>query len=92
MKQSIIPAEQIAAAIDDRSWLQSLGRRLFLEKLAGLREGRLTVVDGTERRVFGDPDPRCALQATVEILHPQTYADAAFGGTVGAGEAYIRGF
>jgi cyclopropane-fatty-acyl-phospholipid synthase len=92
MKQSIIPAEQIAAAIDDRSWLQSLGRRLFLEKLAGLREGRLTVVDGAERRVFGDPDPRCALQATVEILHPQTYADAAFGGTVGAGEAYIRGF
>jgi len=92
MKQNIIPAEQMAAATDDSSWLQSLGRRLFLEKLAGLREGRLTVVDGAERRVFGDPDPRCALQATVEILHPQTYADAAFGGTVGAGEAYIRGF
>ncbi len=92
MKQNIIPAEQMAAATDDSSWLQSLGRRLFLQKLAGLREGRLTVVDGAERRVFGDPDPRCALQATVEILHPQTYADAAFGGTVGAGEAYIRGF
>jgi cyclopropane-fatty-acyl-phospholipid synthase len=92
MKQNIIPAEQIAAGDADRSSLQSLGRRLFLGKLAGLREGRLTIVDGTERRTFGDPDPRCALQATVEVLHPQTYADAAFGGTVGAGEAYIRGF
>ncbi len=25
------------------------------------------------------------------MLHPQTYADAAFGGTVGGGEAYMRG-
>ncbi len=28
---------------------------------------------------------------TVFVDHPQMYADAAFGGTVGAGEAYIRG-
>ena len=37
------------------------------------------------------PHAGCDLRATIEVLHPQTYADAAFGGTVGGGEAYIRG-
>ena len=31
------------------------------------------------------------LQARIEVLHPQFWADAAFGGTTSAGEAYIHG-
>jgi cyclopropane-fatty-acyl-phospholipid synthase len=72
--------------------LQRLGRRLFLAKLAELRQGQLTVVDGTERLSFGRPGTDCALHPTIEILHPQTWADVAFGGTVGGGESYLRGF
>ena len=44
-----------------------------------------------ERHVFGRRTAACDLHATLEVLHPQTFADAAFGGTVGGGEAYIRG-
>ncbi len=81
---------------DDRTgreptWLQRLGRRLFLQQLERLRHGELTVIDGTERRTFGRRSAECDLQVTLEVLHPQVYADAAFGGTVGGGEAYIRG-
>lgn len=90
MKPSIIPADGALPRSDRSSWLQRSGRRLFLQKLAGLREGELTVIDGSERWNFGRRDA-AAPRATIEILHPQTYADAAFGGTVGAGEAYIRG-
>ena len=37
-------------------------------------------------------DAECpTLSCTLYIDHAQTYADVAFGGTVGAGEAYIRG-
>ena len=72
--------------------LAGLGRRLLLGQLAGLRDGELTLVepDGTRHR-FGARTPRLDVAVTLEVLHPQLYADAAFGGTVGAGEAYIRG-
>jgi cyclopropane-fatty-acyl-phospholipid synthase len=91
VKPSIVPAIDGAQRPDRESWLQQFGRRLFLGRLARLREGELTVVDGPDRFTFGRRTPACDLRATIEILHPQTYADAAFGGTVGGGEAYLRG-
>jgi cyclopropane-fatty-acyl-phospholipid synthase len=77
---------------DRDTLLQRLGRKLFLAKLAELRHGELTVIDAGERRTFGKRSADCDLHATLEVLHPQTYADAAFGGTIGGGEAYIRGY
>jgi cyclopropane-fatty-acyl-phospholipid synthase len=41
--------------------------------------------------VFGRRTADCDLCITLEVMHPQTFADAAFGGTVGGGESYIRG-
>lgn len=81
---------------DDRAgreptWLQRLGRKLFLAQLERLQHGELTVIDGAERLSFGRRSVECDLHVTLEVLHPQVYADAAFGGTVGGGEAYIRG-
>jgi cyclopropane-fatty-acyl-phospholipid synthase len=77
----------------DGNWLQRLGKRLFLQSLAKFEHGELTVVVPAtgERQVFGRRTSQCDVHATLEILHPQTFADAAFGGTVGGGEAYIRG-
>jgi cyclopropane-fatty-acyl-phospholipid synthase len=77
----------------DGNWLQRLGKRLFLQSLARFEHGELTVVVPAtgERHVFGRRTAECDVHATLEILHPQTFADAAFGGTVGGGEAYIRG-
>ncbi|HEX9772807.1 MAG TPA: cyclopropane-fatty-acyl-phospholipid synthase family protein [Steroidobacteraceae bacterium] len=92
MKPTIVPAELAGAGSGTDSWLQRLGRRLFLAKLAGLERGEVTVVDGSERRRFGRRDAAFDLHATIEVLHPQTYADVAFGGTTGGGEAYMRGF
>jgi cyclopropane-fatty-acyl-phospholipid synthase len=91
MKPSIVPTIDDAPRSGRGTALQQLGRRLFLAKLAGLREGELTVIEGGESLTFGRRTPECNLRATIEVLHPQTYADAAFGGTVGAGEAYIGG-
>lgn len=72
--------------------LAALGRRLLLRQFATLRDGELRIIepDGT-RHQFGQRTPRLDLTITLHIDHPQLYADAAFGGTVGAGDAYIRG-
>jgi len=91
MKPSIVPTIDEAPRAGRGTALQQLGRRLFLARLAGLREGDLTVIEGNETFTFGRRTPECKLRATIEVLHPQTYADAAFGGTVGAGESYIGG-
>jgi cyclopropane-fatty-acyl-phospholipid synthase len=74
------------------SLLARLGRRLMAGRLAEFTRGELRVVepDGSEFTVgrrTADFDVGC----TLFIEHSQTWADAAFGGTVGAGEAYIGG-
>jgi cyclopropane-fatty-acyl-phospholipid synthase len=72
--------------------LARLGRRLLLSRLRELRQGELRLVepDGREHH-FGSRTPAFGLGCTLYVNHPQMFADAAFGGTVGAGEAYIRG-
>ena len=92
MRESIVRAPVGLRTQDRDTLLQRLGRKLFLAKLAELRHGELTVIDAGERRTFGQRSADCDLHATLEVLHPQTYADAAFGGTIGGGEAYIRGY
>jgi cyclopropane-fatty-acyl-phospholipid synthase len=91
-KPSIIPTLPNLGAADRPSTLAALGRQLLLGQFAALRDGELHIVewDGKRHR-FGSRTPRLDVSVTLHIDHPQLYADAAFGGTVGAGEAYIRG-
>jgi cyclopropane-fatty-acyl-phospholipid synthase len=74
------------------SLLARFGRRLMLGRLAEFTRGALRVVepDGSEFTI-GERTAGFDVGCTLTIEHPQTWADAAFGGTVGAGEAYIRG-
>ncbi|HTU66868.1 MAG TPA: cyclopropane-fatty-acyl-phospholipid synthase family protein [Steroidobacteraceae bacterium] len=74
------------------SLLARLGRKLMLARLAEFSRGELRVVEpGGATLTFGRRSAEYDLGCTLYIDHPQTFADAAFGGTVGAGEAYIRG-
>ena len=74
------------------SLMARFGRRLMYAQLSEFTHGELRVVepDGQER-TFGRRSPDFDVACTLMIDHSQTWADAAFGGTVGAGEAYIRG-
>jgi cyclopropane-fatty-acyl-phospholipid synthase len=89
MKPTIIPAAEARRVVPGP--IQALGRRVLLGHLASLPQGQLTLVEDGERLTFGRRSAGCDLATTIEVRHPQFWADAAFGGTVGAGEAYIRG-
>lgn len=71
-------------------WLDRLARKAVLARLRGLQRGRLTLREGTDRFVFGNllDEP---LQATITVHDPACYPDIAFGGSIGAGEAYMHG-
>jgi len=69
----------------------ALARRLLHSQLKALRDGEIRLVDGDDEYRYGARNDRCPLGVTIEVLHPRFYADTVFGGTVGAGAAYIHG-
>lgn len=88
-RPSILPNTPALVASD--SWLQRTGRNALLGQLKHLKHGEIAVVENGQVHRFGQHTPECSMSATVDVVHPQFWADAAFGGTTGAGEAYIQG-
>lgn len=72
-------------------WVAKLAKSQVLKRLAGLRKGQLILIDGSERHVFGRLDAG-NLQATITVHDPRFYGEIAFGGSIGAGEAYMLGY
>jgi len=71
-------------------WLERRTRAAVLARLAGLHDGVLTVRESGEILRFGRPVAD-GLRAGIEVLDPAAWSDIAFGGTVGAGEAWVDG-
>jgi len=90
-RPSIIPVEGAHPVDTEGSLLARLARKLLLSQLAKLEHGSIRLIEPDAEHRFGKRSPECDLAATVHITNPQFYADVAFGGTVGAGESYIRG-
>jgi cyclopropane-fatty-acyl-phospholipid synthase len=59
--------------------------------LQNLRDGEVRLQEGATTHRFGARTARCGLSVTLTVRNPEFYSLAAFGGTVGAGEAYIHG-
>ncbi|MDH4079492.1 MAG: cyclopropane-fatty-acyl-phospholipid synthase family protein [Nitrospira sp.] len=90
-------------ALDDRSngyevpsmtssWFYRLARRAVFSRLSKLQRGAVTLVEGQEQFQFGRITSDCQREVSVIIHNPRVYADIALEGTVGAGEAYGRGW
>lgn len=73
------------------AWICRLARQAIFHRLGRLRSGAVTVLEGSERRVFGRPGTDCRIQATVTIHDPLAYVEMALGGTIGGADAYRRG-
>jgi cyclopropane-fatty-acyl-phospholipid synthase len=89
-KPTIVP-EAIDTTAARGGMMSRLARKALLRQLALIRDGEVRVQDGGESLRFGARTARCGLAATITVRHPEFYSLAAFGGTVGAGEAYIHG-
>lgn len=94
MREQIIPAgtaQDSAEGCITPTRLQRFARRQLVSRMARLEHGALEVHDGEGMLRFGKDYQGAGLRARIEVLHPQFWADAVFGGTTGAGEAYIHG-
>ncbi len=70
--------------------LDLLARTAAMSRLSALREGDLTLVEGSRRSRFGRPGH--PLAATITVHDPRFWRAIALGGTVGAAEAYADGW
>jgi cyclopropane-fatty-acyl-phospholipid synthase len=90
--KSLFFESTIAAGLTPKTrWLDAFARRALVSRLQHITDGEIILCDGQEQYQFGRPTSRCPLSVTVEVTHPQFYAEIVFGGSIGAGEAYIEG-
>jgi cyclopropane-fatty-acyl-phospholipid synthase len=71
-----------------RKLLGDAARRIVFSRLERLSQGALVLHEGSQARRFG---AQAAPALDVRVHDPAFYADLAFGGSVGAGEAYMLG-
>jgi cyclopropane-fatty-acyl-phospholipid synthase len=69
--------------------IDRMARRILLRRLVQLEKGRLTLIDELDGRAFGNPDE--GFSATITVLDSRFYGAVAFGGAIGAAEAYMQG-
>lgn len=72
-------------------WVAGFAKVQILRRLQQLKIGRLTVIDGSESHQFGQVSGH-DLQAVIHVHDARFYGEIAFGGSIGAGEAYMLGY
>jgi cyclopropane-fatty-acyl-phospholipid synthase len=91
MNETIIPRTMPRATALRPALIDRTARAAILRRLESIAEGSLLLTDKTGTRAFGSRDGGDGLKATVRVIDPRFYRLAAFGGSLGAAEAYIRG-
>ncbi len=91
MKATTISAPSFLKATVRPTWLESIARRVVRSRMSKLRNGQLTIKEGDSVVVYGSQTEACQLAVVLHVDHPTFYSDIAFGGSIGAGEAYMQG-
>lgn len=73
-------------------FLDGLAERAVRARLAGIVHGRITLVAGADHRHYGQRTARCPIDVTVRVHDARFWSELAFGGSIGAGEAYMHGY
>ncbi|MCL1067206.1 cyclopropane-fatty-acyl-phospholipid synthase family protein [Shewanella olleyana] len=90
MENTAINANVVQATISD-----SFAKKILLRALKHLSGGYLTIVNSDNQATaeqslsFGDFESD--LHASIQVSHPSFYKQIIWGGSIGAGEAYIQG-
>jgi cyclopropane-fatty-acyl-phospholipid synthase len=86
-----IRTAELTYATRKPAWLDRLAKRLVLAQLAKLREGQVVIIQNDTRTRFGQQTRDFPRSIELRVLDSEFYRDIAFGGSIGAGEAYIQG-
>ncbi len=91
MKSVSLASERHLSTSQKPGVLDNFARQMVLKQLGHLETGSLQLVEGEFDITFGESKTEAGLCAKIEVVDSSFYSDIAFGGSVGAGEAYMRG-
>lgn len=91
MKDSIIPQQDLGLVGAAPGFLERLARSGMLAKLARITQGEVLLRDRWGEHRFGQKTADFPRTIELTVHSPEFYTFSAFEGSVGAGEAYIRG-
>jgi cyclopropane-fatty-acyl-phospholipid synthase len=91
MKASSLSSRRHLAGTAKPGLFDGVARRAVLSRLAQLDRDRVTLVEGEAVRQFGAEAPG-GLAAQITVLDARFYTEVAFGGSIGAGEAWMHGY
>lgn len=72
--------------------IDALAKRVVLSKLEQLQGGHLVLVEGAHEYRYGALSAALPESVVVHVDDGRFYGHLAFGGSIGAGEAYMRGY
>ena len=79
--------------------LDQLAKKILFKRLQGIQQGSITIVENINGLIsemsFGASKPQSTLDdihVKIEVKNTQFYGEVVFGGSIGAGEAYMQGY
>ncbi|WP_232461351.1 cyclopropane-fatty-acyl-phospholipid synthase family protein [Cellvibrio sp. PSBB006] len=78
--------------LNSLNWNQALAKKMLFALLTQLETGCLRIHEGEECIEFGQHVNEADMVADLHVHNPQLYAEVVFGGSIGAGEAYMSGY
>ena len=70
-------------------WVQHFARQQVISRLKKIKIGQLIVIENGQQTIFGDD---ASITATITVKDAHFYGEIAFGGSIGAGEAYMLNY
>jgi len=96
MKSVSLASPRHLAGTVKPTWLDGLARRKVIARLEKLQRGSLLLSEQGQERCFGKPlgqeQQANVMQVRITVTDPRFFSEIAFGGSIGAGEAYIQGY
>lgn len=92
MKSVSIQSPELLRQVPKPSQLDRLARRAVRRRLDLVGEGQVVVSENGRHTSHGTLSADLPLTAHLRINDPRFYSEVAFGGVIGAGEAYVNGY
>lgn len=93
MKAVSLKSEEHLGRSNRSGLLDGLARKLVLGgQLNKLKKGRLIIREGQQEYTFGEQLSEGEFTVTITVNSPRFYGDLAYGGSIGAGEAWMQGY
>jgi cyclopropane-fatty-acyl-phospholipid synthase len=95
MTISISQQETLTTSLKQKNrakWVAGFAKSQILSHLQRLTSGSLNLKDGDEVHHFGQDAAEAVINATIQVHDARFYGEIAFGGSIGAGEAYMLGY